>query len=406
MSDDLSTDLASLRIDRSSRQRGPWGRIAIVLGVLVVVGAAVSLGKPLLESRVFKVEVEVTEIAIVSPAQASVELTATGYVTPQVTAKVGAKVLGRISKVNLREGQTVKAGDVLFELDPLDQQAAVQSSRSRVFAAQARVATAQAQSAENRVNLDRQKKLADTGSVARATVDDLHARQDSLDALIKAAQADVNAAQAETHAQDTGLANLRIAAPIDGTAVTKPASVGDIAGPSGMSSLVELVDYDSLLVEADVPEARLSQAKVGVPCEIVLDALAGQRFAGVVAEVGPRINRAKATGLVKVKFESAPKELRPEMSARVSFLKKALAKADLREATKTAVPASAVFDVEGGKAVWVIEEGKIHKTPISLGDPLASGFVLASGPIPGTRIVNNPSKDLVDDKPIKEKAAP
>ena len=55
------------------------------------------------------------------------------------------------------------------------------------------------------------------------------------------------------------------------------------------------------------------------PTEIVLDSMDGQRFRGLVVEVSPRLNRSKATATVKVRFKDAPKELRPEMSARVSF---------------------------------------------------------------------------------------
>ena len=85
-----------------------------------------------------KPEVEVTEIGWVSPAQATIDLTSTGYVVPQRVAKVGAKVTGRITKVNIVEGQEVKTGDLLFELDPTDQRSAVASAQARALAAQAR----------------------------------------------------------------------------------------------------------------------------------------------------------------------------------------------------------------------------------------------------------------------------
>jgi RND family efflux transporter MFP subunit len=405
MSDRLTEDLASLRIDRSTPVRSPWPRVLGLAAALVLGVGGVSVGKPWVEARVFKTDVEVTEIVSVSPSQAAVDLTATGYLEPQVTARVGAKVVGRIAKVHVREGQTVKAGDVLFELDAVDAQAAAASARARVAATSARVATARAQLAEARLAFDRDKRLVESGSLPRAQLDDLGARITSLESMVSVAEAEVAAAQAELAVVATSLSSLRIAAPIDGTAATKPASVGDIAGPIvGSASLVDLIDFSTLLAEVDVPEGHLSQVVPGGPCELALDALGPARFAGQVVEIGPRLNRAKATALVKVRFLEPPPELRPEMSVRASFLKKPLDKAALAEAAKIVVPAAAIVEREGGKAIWVVDGGKVRITPVTLGPTFGGGFVLVSGPPPGTRVVKDPPRQLADGQSIKEKS--
>jgi RND family efflux transporter MFP subunit len=404
MSKQLSADLASLRIDRAApkRSRG-WLRAFVIFGVLGGVGwAGYTYGKPYVESRVFKAEVAVTEIASVSPAQASVNLTATGYVVPQSTAKIGAKIVGKIVKVDVKEGDEVKAGHVLFELDPEDQKAAVTSAQARVAAASAKVATAKAQLAESDLELQRQKKLVEAGAIARSGVDDLEGRRKSLHALIKAAEAEVYAAQAEVQSLTTGLKNLKIAAPIDGTAMTRPANLGDIASPD--EPLLELADFSTLLVEVDVPESRLGMVKRGGPCEVVLDSFGSERFPGEVVMVAPRLNRSKATGIVKVKLKKPPENLRPEMSARVSFLDKPLDEAKLKEPPKIIVPGAAVVDHAGGKAVWVVEEGKLRLVGVKLGEAFGTGFVVESGPPPGTRVVKDPPKDLADGQAVKEKS--
>jgi RND family efflux transporter MFP subunit len=376
--------------------------VLVVLGFLGAASwAGYRYGKPYVEAQVFKAEVAVTEIASVSPAQAAVDLTATGYVVPQSTAKIGAKIVGRIVKVNIKEGQSVKAGDVIFELDPDDQKAAVQSAQARVAAAGAKVATAKAQYAETDLEHKRQIKLVEAGAVARATLDDLESRRKSLEAVIKAAEAEVYAAQAEAQSLTTGLKNLKIVSSIDGTAVTRPANLGDIASPD--EPLVELADFSTLLVEVDVPEARLGMVKDGGPCEVVLDSFGSQRFQGEVVMVAPRLNRSKATGVVKVRIKSPPENLRPEMSARVSFLDKPLDEAQLKEPPKTIVPAGAVIDQAGGKAVWVVDQGRVKLVPVTLGEAFGSGFVIQSGPPPGTRVVKDPAKELVDGQAVKEK---
>jgi RND family efflux transporter MFP subunit len=404
MSDQLAADLASLRIDRAPKP--PRKGLRMFVGLVATAGAftaLVMMGKPWVESRIFKTEVTVTEIALVSPVQADVDITATGYVIPQSTAKVAAKIVGRLSKVNVREGDVIKAGHVLFELDPDDQNAAIAAAQARAAAASARIATARANTAEVDIELKRQKKLAETGAAARAEVETLQARLNALAAAISAAEAETRASQAEVVSLTTGAKNLRIVAPIGGTAMTKPASVGDVANPGQV--LVELADFDSLLVEVDVPEGRLGKVRANAPCEIALDAFTSERFPGRVVDIGPRLNRAKATALVKVKFDKPPKELRPEMSARVSFLQKALDQAKINEPDKIIVPAGAVVDRGGSKAVWVIEDGKIRLVPVTLGDAFGGGFVIQKGPPPKTRVVKDPAPGLADGMPVKERSA-
>jgi RND family efflux transporter MFP subunit len=247
------------------------------------------------------------------------------------------------------------------------------------------------------------RKLAEGGAVPRAGVDDLERKVTSFDAQIRATEAEVGAANAEVESLATGLGNLTIASPIDGTVMSKPAAIGDVTNPA--MPLAELADFASMLVEVDVPEARLGQVKLQAPCEVVLDALASSRLRGEVVEVAPRLNRAKATGTVKVRLLEPPAELRPEMSARVSFLAKALDAAELAAPPKIVVPSSAVVDRAGGKAVWVVDGGKVRLETVVLGEAFGAGFLLVKGPAPGTRLVKNPPADLRDGGAVQEKSS-
>lgn len=220
MDDRLASDLASLRIDRAPARSGGGARLLRWLAVVVALAGIVFAGwryaMPAVESKVFKTEVTLTEVALVSPAQAQVQLTSTGYVVPQVQVDLSSKVVGRVDKANVREGSQVKAGQILFELDASDQRVAVASAQARVAAARARAATARAQLAEIVQQRDREKRLADTGAVSQATADDLAARAKSLEEQVRAADADVTAAQAEVNALSTNLANTTIRAPSTG----------------------------------------------------------------------------------------------------------------------------------------------------------------------------------------------
>lgn len=417
MSDQLSADLASLRIARNAPP--PRGKaLTYVVVLAAIAGAAVAVrlwAMPYAESKLFKPEVAVTEIGMVSPAQAAVDLTATGYVVPQVVAKVGAKVSGRVTKVSIQEGQAVKAGQVLFQLDVADQRSAIATAQAKVAAARSRAAAAHAKAqvaranvAENKVQLDRKEKLVATGAEPQASVDDLKAHDKALaeqvvaaDVDAQAADADANAAQADVSALNVQLGNMTIVAPIDGTAVTKPSAIGDVVGPE--ATLVELADFNTLLIEVDVPEGRLGMAKKGAPCEVVLDSAPDKRLRGEVVEVSPRLNRAKASATVKVRIVDPVERMLPEMSARVSLLQKALDAEAMKEPPKKVIPAAAVVDRAGAKVTFVVDGGKVRMVPIVVGAPVGGSFELKDGPGAGTRVIKDPPPTLADGEAVKEK---
>jgi RND family efflux transporter MFP subunit len=405
VNDQLSSDLASLRIDRDAPPSGgPLRRLALVAVILGALGAGGYVAYPRIQAEVFKTEVAFTEVSLLSPVESSIQVTATGYIIPQVTSKVGAHAVGRIAKVNVKEGDTVKAGQVLAELDKADQRSAVAAAASRVAVAQAKVQTARATLAETNQKVAREQALVAHGAEGKSVLDDLVAQQASLDEQVKAAQAEVVSAEADRTQLGVTLGERTIVAPIDGTIVTKPIKPGEVVSPGG-DPIAEIVDFNSLLAEVDVPETRVSLVKVGGPCEVVLDAYTDRHFRGQVVEIGKRIDRSKATLVVKVKLLDAGEVVLPEMSARVSFLNAPVSDEALRQAPKKVVPADAVVDRGGRKVVLTVDGGVIHAVPVTTGAALGSSVELVDGPASGTRVVSSPAPSLADGMKVKEKGA-
>jgi RND family efflux transporter MFP subunit len=406
MADQLSRDLASLRIDRSPIERQPskLGRLLITLLVAGGILAAFPLGKRYVEGLVFKRDVETSEIVLLSPIQSQVELTATGYVTPQVTAKVGSKIAGRIAKVFVNEGEVVQKGQVLFELDPSDERSALSFARARVLAASARVEASRAELNEVETQLAREKQLVKLGASAPATVEDRQMRVEALRKQAEAAEAEVNVSRAEANVTGQQLRNLRIFAPISGTAVTKAAQVGDVVAPT--LTLVELVDFDSLLVEVDVPEARLKQVKPNGPCQLVLDSSPTENTKCKVVDFSPRVNRAKATATVKVKIVERISRLWPDMSARVSFLENEIDDNLRNQPPKKLVSKTALASFAGRQGLWTVNERKLRFSPVIVGETVGLNVEVLDGPPPGTRVVLNPEADFRNGQSVKDTKSP
>lgn len=412
MSDELSSNLAALRIDRSApkppRSGGIWKTILSLGLVAGLLGAAYAFGVPYLEAKIFKTEVELTEVVLVSPAQAAVELTSTGYVVPQSISRVAAKVGGKVQRVHVKQGSKVEAGDVLFEIDPADHNAEVARATSAVHAARARVQAAKAALVEVEQQAARAKTLAAQGVGPQSAADDLLARAHALREQMHAAEADVRAASSLVSALRVNLQNYTIVAPIGGTVLNKPPELGEFVGPqpAGLSvdmGGVEIADFDTLMVETDVPEQRLNLVKVGGPAEIVLDAYPTRRYRGRVMQITPKIDRSKATVMVKVAFVDENEGALPEMSARVSFLSEEVDKEAIQKPPKLIVPSSALATVNGARIVFVVDGGRVRATPVTLGAAFGSGFELVEGPAAGTRLVKEPPSTLADGQAIKER---
>lgn len=403
MSDQLSSDLAALRIQRDAGPPSPWPKRLLVLAALGAVGfAGWTYGRPAIEARVFKPEVEVTQIVVVSPAEAQAKLTSTGYVVPQRVSKVGAKIPGRIKTMNVAEGVMVHAGDVIAELEDADLRAQLNTVKARALSARAQIQTAKAELADAQQKAKRERRLATQGVGAAATAEDFEFRVPVVQKQVAAAEAAARAIEAEAESLEVNLTYLTIIAPMDGVVVSKPAGVGELVGVQAMS-LIELADFGSLMVETDVPEGRLHLIELEGPAEIVLDAFPSERFAGTVKEVSPRVNRAKATVTVKVAFDNPGERVLPDMAARVSFLTERLAPEMEREKPKVIVPAIAIAERDGNKVVFVIEDGAVKMRPVELGDEVGSGFELIDGPPAGANIVREPASTLVDGQKVKQK---
>jgi membrane fusion protein (multidrug efflux system) len=267
-----------------------------------------------------KAEVEITEIMTVSPAQASVELTSTGYVVAQSVSKAAPKVPGKVLKAYVREGSQVKAGDVLFEVDPAPYRIALDQANAAVEAArlsveQLRAAYSQAV-AQERVTAgevtyqqsvyDRQLALSGKGIATQSALDearrDLQKAQDEEAAaqqgIISARAAlggnpDIAAdkhptvlaalAAQEKAAYELGLTTVK--APSDGVIYQassfKPGQYVTVG-----AALFTLVETGDTWVAANFKETQLTNIKPGQDAEVEVDTYPGKKFAAKVEAIG------------------------------------------------------------------------------------------------------------------------
>ncbi|MGA3243176.1 MAG: efflux RND transporter periplasmic adaptor subunit [Bacteroidota bacterium] len=391
-----NADLSGLRINRSQdeepQSRGPRSSLRVIvfpsIAILIIV-----LGYILL-SRSFEsaIEVQLTAASLSSPSQANAVLTASGYVVAQRKAAVASKATGRLEYLSVVEGDRVKRGQVLARIEDTDMKASLAQARANLQVNEADLKDATQW-------LDRQKKLLQSGVSMQSDYDAAEARYQRVLASIDMAKATVVGAQ-------VALENTLIRAPFDGTVLTKNADVGEMVAPmaasaSSKSAVVTIADMGSLQVEADVSESNIERIVPDQPCEITLDAYPTVRYQGYVAKVVPTADRAKATVMVKVGFESYDSKVLPEMSAKVLFLTKAADVAALSAKPMLTVPLTAVATRGGKKVVYAVHENQAVETPIVVGREFGALVEVTQGVSSGDKVITNVTEQIGNGSRIK-----
>ena len=252
------------------------------------------------------------------------EFFATGYVVAQRQAAVASKATGRLKELRVEEGDQVKKGDILGVLENEDLQAVVGQATAQLEALKASQLSAAAELNEAQLAFTRASRLVKLRAIPTAEAEAAEARVKIAEANVAAAAANVRLHEAALEKAKVDLNYTFIVAPFDGTVLSKNADVGEIVDPFGSSTtaraaIVTIADMSSLEVEADVSESQIQRVKVGQKCEITLDAFPDLKYEGTVNKVVPTVDRAKATVLTRVKFNSVDARVIPEMSAKVIF---------------------------------------------------------------------------------------
>ncbi len=343
------------------------------------------------------VTVEAAVVAKAYPSQAVTLLNASGYVVAQRKAAVASKITGRLVAIFVEEGSRIKEGDVVAQLESDDAAAAMDQASANLKVAKANLAQAEAERVDAAVNYQRSKELLSKGFIAKLEYDAAEARNSKADAAVAAAAASVRAASAALREAEVTLAYSRIRAPFDAVVLTKNADVGDIITPLGAAAnakaaVVSIADMNSLQVEVDVSESNIGQVAMQQPCEIQLDAFPDARFRGEVHMIVPTADRTKASILVKVRFVDNDPRILPEMSAKVAFLERRISADDLHP--RTAVPGDSLMTKNDRSAVFLIRDGRLVETPVSIGNKMGDMVEVLSGVKAGDRIVRRPTGGL------------
>jgi RND family efflux transporter MFP subunit len=398
---DLKGELATLKIDRTRPQRSVWRwplllLLPVVLVLLALYGlrARQALSAPEIET------VTATVSRDVQPSAGTPILTASGYVVARRQAVVSAKIQGRLEELRVEEGSEVKKGEILARLESFDYEAAVDRARAAVQRAEADLA-----------EQERLLRVAEKLAAEQILAED---EREAAESRVRIAEAQLAQQEADLAFVEAQLQNTIIRAPFAGVVVKKMAEVGESVAPippgvnisTSSGAIVALADLATLEVEADVAEANVAKVRSGQPAEVTVEAIPDRRYEAVLRQVIPTADRTKATVMVKVTILDKDEDLKPEMSAKVTFLEPEKDEENRaeKEAAVVLVPREAVVSRGGRSVVFLVRESKVRERAVVLGTPRKDQVIVKDGLSGGETLVARPPDGLADGDAVRIKA--
>lgn len=294
------------------------------------------------------------------------------------SAEIRPEVSGRITEVRFQDGKTVKAGDVLFVIDPGPYEAAVAK-------AEADLASAQTQARFSKLDKERAASMVKTSAISRRTYDERINSNGLAEAGVKAAEAQLKQAR-------INLDHAYVKAPISGRVSRAELTVGNLVqADSNAPLLTTVVSNEEIYADFEVDEqtyirsirsfANERDQERKIPVELALQNDKDHVYEGKIYSFDNQINTGSGTIRARAKFKNEDGTLVPGMFVSVSI-------ASSNEGEAILVPERALGFDQNKKFVYVVGEGnKVAYREVQLGKQVGGKRIVIEGLKPGERIV-------------------
>ncbi len=297
------------------------------------------------------------------------------------SATINPQVEGYITGIFVKSGDHVAAGTALLQIDPLKQEATVNSQEATRLAQESNLNLA-------RVNLERAKKLAEAGVIAKSDLDNAQTNYDTAVAQLKSLEHQVEQQKVE-------LRYYKVSSPMDGIVGDIPVRVGDRVI---VSTLLTTVDEPGALeAYLYIPAARGKDLRLGLPLKL-LDEAGNVRTTSQITFVSPQVDPETQTVLAKAAVPNSKANLRIAQQVRAQVV--------WGSAAGPVAPVLAVTRINGQFFVFVAEKnakGTIaRQRGVKVGEIIGNDYAVLDGLKPGDHLIVSGTQFLQDGAPVSE----
>jgi RND family efflux transporter MFP subunit len=363
-------------------------RLTTVLAVcsvaMLAAGVGCSGGAASEEKTVAVAEVTLTKVER-GPISDTLVVSGTVMATPNNDVKVGSLVMGRIAEMKVAEGDHVRAGELLAQVD-------ARPYEDQLIQAEQSVAQAKATEENAAASRTRNEDLVNRGIAARKDFEDARAQEAVAKANVRQSEAAVSLAQRQ-------VSRGALRSPFDGIVVKRYASVGEQVDGNAGAPVVEVARLGEVELVVNVPTAYLARLKAGQAVPLVSDAFPDKKFTGHIVAIPAAVDPTSGAGAVRIRIPNGNGQLRLGM-----FLKAEVPFAVHKNALL--IPVTALYrDEEGKTVVYRVEGDKATVADVKVGVANQEQVEIVDGVKEGDTIVLAGGYGLGEKAQIKVKAA-
>ncbi|HXG43888.1 MAG TPA: efflux RND transporter periplasmic adaptor subunit [Gemmatimonadales bacterium] len=305
-------------------RRMKLGLVATIL--LAVVGGTIALAAAKRGQKAVEVRLEP-----VKTRDLAAVVTASGKIEAKTKVDILSDIQGRITRIAVREGDYVKKGDFLLQIDPAQYQAIVARARALLASAQSDLLRARANRDQAHRSLMRALELQKTNPslITQEAVEQAQTAYDVAEANLRSSQATVEQARASLAEAQDNLRKTRLVAPISGRVTRLAVEEGEVAVPGTFSRdvglLMTIADLSVILAKVQVDETDVVRLALGDSAEVTIDAFPDTAFTGRVTKISnSAVLTATATASgstdravdfdVEIQLDHPPPDIRPDLS--------------------------------------------------------------------------------------------